>query len=74
MPIYEFACDACGKQFEWLSRGNETPTCPECHSEHLNRQLSVPAAHVNGGGSLPVAAPAWSGPCGRGGCGRPECD
>jgi len=74
MPIYEYACEACGEQFEWLVRSGETPICPACSSERLNRQLSVPAAHVSGGASLPMAKPAWNGPCGRGGCGRPECD
>jgi putative FmdB family regulatory protein len=73
MPIYEYACEACGHNFEWLVRSGESPTCPACHSERLSRQLSVPAAHVSGG-SLPLSKPAWNGPCGRGGCGRPECE
>ncbi len=73
MPIYEYACEACGRHFEWLVRGGETPVCPGCSSERLSRQLSVPAAHVSGGG-LPLAKPAWNGPCGGGGCGRPECE
>lgn len=73
MPIYEYACQACGRQFEVLVRGGETPTCPHCESPQLTRQLSVPAAHVGGSGSLPVSDASWAGPCGRGGCGRPEC-
>ena len=73
MPIYEYACEACGKQFELLVRSGEAPACTSCGGQRLVRQLSLPAAPASAT-SLPVAAPSWGGPCGRGGCGRPECD
>ncbi|HKK92146.1 MAG TPA: zinc ribbon domain-containing protein [Longimicrobiales bacterium] len=42
MPIYEYVCDDCGHDFELLVRGSDTPTCPECESAELSRQLSLP--------------------------------
>jgi putative FmdB family regulatory protein len=43
VPIYEFKCRGCGRTFETLVLKNTTPACPECQSEDLERQLSVPA-------------------------------
>jgi len=42
MPIYEYACTACGHEFELLIRGKATPACPACESEDLERKLSLP--------------------------------
>lgn len=66
MPIYEYACQACGKEFETLVRGSEKPACPGCESTRLDKKLSVFAA----AGSQPEAAPAMAGPCGS--CGHPS--
>jgi putative FmdB family regulatory protein len=41
MPIYEYACSACGHQFEALIRSDTVPQCPQCHSDQLDKQLSV---------------------------------
>jgi putative FmdB family regulatory protein len=46
MPIYEYTCKQCGHQFEELVRADEKPTCPACGDSRLERQWSVPAAHV----------------------------
>jgi len=44
MPIFEFACRACGHQFEHLARpGSADPACPACQSAELDRLLSAPA-------------------------------
>ena len=41
MPLYEFACRACGGQFESLVRAGEHPTaCPTCGSADFERLLS----------------------------------
>ena len=74
MPIYEYNCENCRSDFELLIRGDEQPACPECGATRLVKQFSVPAAHSAGGGSLSIADMPRPGPCGRGGCGRPECD
>lgn len=42
MPIYEYVCDQCGRDFELLIRGSDTPACPECESEEVSKQLSLP--------------------------------
>jgi len=41
MPIYEYACRPCGHRFEALVRGSETPACPSCQSQDLERILSL---------------------------------
>jgi len=64
MPIYEYACRACGHEFETLVRGGETPSCERCSSTTLDKKLSVFAAQ--GGGEPATAA----GPCGT--CGHPD--
>ena len=46
MPIYEYACKNCGREFEELIRGDEQPACPACGQSRVERQMSVPAAHI----------------------------
>ena len=43
MPIFEYACRSCGKQFELLVRTGTEPACRHCHSTDLERLLSIPA-------------------------------
>jgi putative FmdB family regulatory protein len=70
MPIYEYACQKCGHEFEYLLRGGESPVCPECHdAKQLSKRFSVPAAHTGGMKSLPVCDTPPQG----GGCGLPQC-
>ena len=61
MPIYEYACRACGNEFETLVRGGETPSCSRCASSELEKKLSVFAA--------PAGGEAQAAPCGT--CGNP---
>ena len=65
MPIYEYACHACGEEFETLVRPSTVPACPHCHSTDLHKRLSVFATAASAGD--PPPAPA--GPCGS--CGHP---
>ena len=65
MPIYEYACQECGREFEALVRSSAVPDCPSCHSTDLERRLSVFATAT----SAAEAAPPASGPCGS--CGHP---
>ena len=68
MPIYEYNCQECAGDFELLLRTSDAPQCPECGSQRLEKQLSVPAAHSGNAVSLPVCqAPPV------GGCGAPQC-
>lgn len=52
MPIYEFACQDCGHEFEVIQSfsDNSTPTCPNCQGRHVQRRLSAPAIHFKGSG------------------------
>ena len=40
MPIYEYACRGCGHEFEQLVRTGDTPACPSCQGQDLERLLS----------------------------------
>lgn len=43
MPLYEYSCEECGKEFEVLVRSmanHESPTCPECGSTQTRKALS----------------------------------
>ena len=43
MPIYEFCCDQCQKNFELLATQSEdlvSPVCPNCQSPEISRVLS----------------------------------
>ena len=42
MPVYEYVCNDCAKEFEVLLLRQETASCPSCGSVDLKRLLSVP--------------------------------
>jgi putative FmdB family regulatory protein len=65
MPIYEYACLDCGREFEALVRAETVPACPQCHSVQLKKKLSVFAT-----ATAADSAPAMAGPCGA--CGHPD--
>lgn len=69
MPLYEYACHQCDREFELLIRGQETPHCPECGDDHLEKLLSVPATPSGSVRDLPLAPSSHAG----GGCGLPQC-
>jgi len=64
MPIYEYACNSCGHEFEALVRAGTAPDCPNCHSTELGKRLSVFTA------ASAQPAPIASGPCAS--CGHPD--
>ena len=43
MPIFEFKCEECGKEFERLvfSSDSEKPGCPACGSTNTTKEFSV---------------------------------
>jgi putative FmdB family regulatory protein len=68
MPLYEFNCSKCDKDFELLvhsSNWEGAVACPHCGSKKLTKKLSVFASQVTNGQSAP-APQACSRP---GGCG-----
>ena len=40
MPIYEYCCDKCGKEFEELVFDDSTPACPYCGSSLTHKLMS----------------------------------
>ena len=51
MPLYEYACNRCGKRFEVLQKFSDEPlkTHEECGGE-VDRLLSAPAFQFKGSG------------------------
>ena len=41
MPIYEYKCEDCKKDFEVLVFGNQKVRCPECNSDNIKKKFSV---------------------------------
>ena len=58
MPIFEYSCKSCGREFETLVRPDTTPACPDCASTELERLLSLPAVHSSGTHALALKAAA----------------
>ncbi len=52
MPIYAFACSACGHHFDRLQKLSDAdPTqCPVCREETVKRQLTAPSFRLSGSG------------------------
>jgi len=65
MPIYEYKCNDCGRDFEYLVMGSsDQVSCPHCHSAKVSKQVSSFA--VTGGDGL-ASLGSSSGGCGSGG-------
>ena len=60
MPIYEYACNGCGHEFEALVRSSTVPECPQCHTTDLSKLLSVIAKPAEGSDAMRMPAH----PCG----------
>ena len=56
MPLYDFACRACGNRFELLVRAGNHPACPACNGADLERLLSLPAIKSEGTKALALRA------------------
>jgi len=49
MPIYEYQCKGCGKQFEYLVLPSSSdPECPSCHKKDLQKLISLCAVSSEG--------------------------
>jgi putative FmdB family regulatory protein len=69
MPIYEYACLACGAEFEKLVQKPSATTCPSCQSERVGRRLSLVGVRTGGRSTDASPAPMGGGGCCGGGCG-----
>lgn len=52
MPIYAFACRACGHAFDRLQKLSDADptTCPACGEAQLQRQVTAPSFRLAGSG------------------------
>jgi putative FmdB family regulatory protein len=71
MPIYEFQCGSCGKEFEALVRGSSPASgCPSCHGTDLHKKLSTFfASSKTGAASSSAALESMTEACSS--CGNP---
>jgi putative FmdB family regulatory protein len=72
MPVYEYRCRACAKDFEkYLPTAAAAVACPGCESGDVMRKLSVFGMKTDGSLMPSGAASAMSGGggCCGGGCG-----
>lgn len=62
MPLYEYTCKDCTTEFETLVfSADEVVECPQCESEAVEKQMSVPAAPKVK--SLPMGCSTQGPPC-----------
>jgi putative FmdB family regulatory protein len=52
MPIYEYRCQSCGHQQEFLQKVSDAPrtTCPQCGKPSLSKLLSAAGFQLKGSG------------------------
>ncbi len=71
MPIFEYQCGDCEREFEAFVTVDRKPTCPSCHGEKLSKLLSRPgmvSAASAQPGSCAAPAPVCGAQGGRCGC------
>lgn len=56
MPIFEYHCQTCHREFELLVLKTTTPSCPACLGTALERLISVPAVKSEGTHALALKA------------------
>lgn len=62
MPIYEYACQACGSEFEDIvSATAPNPACPKCKSPDTKKLMSRCRTRSGGADAPPVGATSGGG-------------
>ncbi len=73
MPIFEYQCASCGKEFELLVRSSSpAPECPGCNGTALRKKLSTFATITSAASAhaeLPAPCQSCGSPGGPGSCG-----
>ena len=67
MPLYEYHCNDCHKDFEKMvrfSEADQSPACPSCQSQDTNKKISRVAAIASSVGGSRFST---SSSCGSGG-------
>jgi len=63
MPIYEYHCNNCNKDFEYLIIGSAKPNCPTCDSKKVKKQMSACGFVSKGNNGASVKTSASSSSC-----------
>jgi putative FmdB family regulatory protein len=71
MPIYEFHCNKCDQDFEYLILGSDKPECSSCSSRDVSKLMSACSYVSSGGGGGGGASSSASSSCG--GCSASSC-
>jgi putative FmdB family regulatory protein len=52
MPIYEYACQACGHELEAIQKLSDPPlrVCPACEQPQLRKRISAAGFQLKGSG------------------------
>ncbi|MBN1425939.1 zinc ribbon domain-containing protein [Candidatus Fermentibacteria bacterium] len=74
MPIYEYACRACGHEFEkLLLRSSQVVACPACEGVELEKKVSCFGFASKGRASSMAAATKDSSTSSCAGCSGTHC-
>jgi len=71
MPIYEFHCEKCGRDFDQLFRTADVPRavgCPRCGGKKTRRKLSLFGMKSSGGRSDGAVRRSSCGSCHASSC------
>jgi putative FmdB family regulatory protein len=74
MPVYEYQCTDCARQFELFvpqHKLSELVVCRHCHSTHVRKRVSNFASAVATGSEAAAEGGNYGGGCG--GCGGGSC-
>ncbi|MFO7964280.1 MAG: zinc ribbon domain-containing protein [Desulfobacterales bacterium] len=72
MPIYEYHCNDCQHDFEYLVFGSDQPTeCPECAGKKIQRLMSKCGFFSKGSGGETIKSSASNSGCS--GCAANSC-
>lgn len=71
MPIYEFRCKKCNREFEYLVFGSDKPVCPGCKSKNVGKLMSACGFVSKGGSGETMRSSASASSCG--GCSAGSC-
>jgi putative FmdB family regulatory protein len=64
MPMFEYRCTDCGREFEAFVTGERKAECPACRGANLAKQLSSPGMVGAAGARREPAQLPMSGGCG----------
>jgi putative FmdB family regulatory protein len=70
MPLFEYACRGCGRQFEAFVTAGRAAACPACEGTDLEKLLSSPGMVGAAGRKESEAIPACQAQGGHCACSR----